>query len=172
MILLTTPKKEKRNRFPFLLSLFFVLFCLSLTESYAQKAFLIDEYIIGEGEKNTDFLKSLVYDNVPSIIIKDSNVQIVGEGFPQKVTVDTNSFWALTSENEIFRTVKLLQINLDSAAEKSALRINLGNLKSFSNLAYIFINSKIALTSEEVQMMVSGFDEGDFILLYQVNSNF
>jgi hypothetical protein len=113
-----------------------------------------------------------VYDNLPTIIIKDANIQTVGEGFPQNITVDVHSFSLLKSENEIFRTVKLLQINIRSISEKSALRINLQDLKSFSNLAYIFINSEIPLTSEEVEFMVSGFEEGDIILLYQVNSNF
>lgn len=172
MTLITLAKKENHNSLPFLLSLFFFLFGLSLSEVYAQKALLIDDLVKEEGEQNTEYIKSLVYDNLPTIIIKDSNIQTVGEGFPQKVTVDVHSFSLLKSENDIFRTVKLLQINLGNNSEKSALRINLEDLKSFSNLGYIFITSEIPLTSEEVELMVRGFEEDDIILLYQVNSNF
>ncbi len=172
MTLITLAKKENRNSLPFLLTLSFILFGLCLSEGYAQKAFLLDEFVKEAGEKNTDYLKTLVFDHVPSIIIKDSNIKIVGEGFPQKVSVDFRSIAALESENDIFRTVKLLQINLGSTSEKSALRINLEDLKSFSNIAYIFINSEIPMTQAEAEMMVTGFEEGDIILLYQVNSNF
>jgi len=172
MTLITLAKKENRNSLPFLLTLSFIMFGLSLSEGYAQKAFILDEFLKESGEKNTDYLKNLVYDNIPTIIIKDSNIKIVGEGFPQKVSVDFSSIAALELENDIFRTVKLLQINLGSTSEKSALRINLEDLKSFSNIAYIFINSEIPLTQAEAEMMVTGFEEGDIILLYQVNSNF
>ncbi|MCH6233971.1 hypothetical protein [Cognataquiflexum rubidum] len=171
MTLITLAKKENRNSLPFLLSLVLFLFG-PLTEGYTQKAYLIDEFVKEAGEKNTDYLKNLVYDNVTTIVIKDSNIKMVGEGFPQKVSVDINSIATLKSENDIFRTVKLLQINLGSTSEKSALRINLEDLKSFSNIAYIFINSEIPLTQAEAEMMVTGFEEGDIILLYQVNSNF
>lgn len=172
MTFLTFPSKENRSGFPFLLSLIIGFICFSFTEGYSQKASLFEEFVKAEGEKNTDFLRSLVNDNVPTILIKDSAIQFGGEGFPQKVSTDVKSISTLESENNIFRTVKLLQINLGSDSEKSALRINLENLKGFSNLAYIFINSEIPLTAEEVGIMVTGFEEGDVILLYRVNSNF
>lgn len=172
MPLITLAKKENRNTLPFFLSLSFFLFGLFPTEGYAQKAILFDDFVKEAGEKNTEYLKKLVFDHVPTIFIKDSNIKILGEGFPQKVAVDFNSIAALKPENDIFRTVKLLQINLGSTSEKSALRINQEDLKSFSNLVYIFINSEIALTQAEADLMVSGFEEGDIILLYQVSSNF
>jgi hypothetical protein len=172
MALITSPKKENCNSFNFLSSLLIVIFCFSFTESYSQKATSLDQYIKEEGDNNTGFLKSLVFDNVPTIIIKDSKTQIVGEEFSQKVSTDISSIPTLGSENNNFRTIKLLQVNLGNDSEKSALRITPENLKGFSNLAYIFINSDIPLTSVEVERMVTGFEEGDVILLYQVNSNF
>jgi hypothetical protein len=164
-------KQESSYSFRFLLFLF-LLICFSFTVGYSQKGLQLEKYINEGGKENTGFLESLIFDNVPSILVKESNIQIVGEGFPQKLTTDINSISVLNTENSIFRTVKILQINLGNESEKSALRIKMENLKSFSNLAYIFINSDIPLTSEEVDLMVSGFEEGDIILLYQFNSNF
>jgi hypothetical protein len=172
MMTLFTPKKENCNSSSFLFSLIIVFVCFSFTESYSQKASSLEEYLKEEGEKNTDFLRNIVFDNVTTIIIADSKTQIVGEGFPQKVSTDINSIPTLGSGNNIFRTVKLLQINLGIDSEKSALRINPENLKGFSNLAFILINSEIPLTSEDVESMVTGIEEGDIVLLYQVNSNF
>ena len=69
MTLITLAKKENRNSLPFLLTLSFILIGLSLSEGYAQKAFLLDEFVKEAGEKNTDYLKNLVYDNVPTIVL-------------------------------------------------------------------------------------------------------
>jgi hypothetical protein len=168
MTLFTIPKKKNRS----CLFLVFTLFLLSFTQIHAQKAILLEEFMKQEGENNTDLLKSLVYDNVPTVILTDSKTQLVGEGFPQKVSSNTNSLSSLKSENNIFRTVKLLQINLNNETEKSALRINISELEGFSNLVYILINSEVPLTSEEVENMVNGNEEGDVILLFQINSNF
>jgi hypothetical protein len=172
MTLHNLPKKEICQGLPISFTLIMLLVFLPLTESYSQKAHSLEEYVNVEGEKNSEFLLHLVFDNIPTIIIKDSNIQTVGEGFPQKLSLDINSISALGLENNIFRTVKLLQINLGNESEKSALRINLEKLNSFSNIAYILIHSDIPLTSEEVEKMFTGFQEGDIVLLYQVNSNF
>jgi len=167
--ILISPKIENRSRQLFLV---LMLFISSFSQVYSQKAITLEEFLKQEGENNTVLIKSLVYDNVPTVILKGSKIQIIGESFPQKVSADISSLSLLKSENNIFRTAKLLQINLGIESEKSVLRINLEELKSFSNLVYIFINSEIPLTSQEVDMMVTGFEEGDVILLYQVNSNF
>jgi hypothetical protein len=170
--LLITPKKENRSNIPLVLFLVFALFLFPFTGNYAQKALLLEEFLEKEGENNTELVRSLIYDNGPAVLLKDSKIQILGDGFPQKISTEIGSFPTLKSGNDIFRTIKLLQVNLSSNSEKSALRLNMEELKGFSNLAYVFINSEIPLTSEEVEMMVTGFEEGDLILLFQVNSNF
>lgn len=169
MTLLNPLRKENHSRALFLVCLFFVS---SFSQIHAQKAFLLQEFLEQEGENNSELLKSLVFNNITTINLKDSTPQIIGEGFPQKVSTDINSFSILKSENNIFRTVKLIAINLDAETTKSAIWLNLKELKSFSNLAYVLINSDIPLTSEEVDIMVTGFEESDVILLYQINSNF
>ncbi|MCH6200130.1 hypothetical protein MMU07_11090 [Aquiflexum sp. LQ15W] len=169
MTSLISPKNESRNSVLFLV---LILFFSSFSQIKAQKSLSLEEFINQEGENNTVFIKNLVFENIPTVLLKDSKIQTLGEGFPQKVSSDISSLELLKSENNIFRTVKILQINLGSEAEKSALKINLSELKGFSNLVYIFINSETSLSPDEVDRMVSGYEDGDVIVLFQVNTNF
>jgi hypothetical protein len=76
------------------------------------------------------------------------------------------------AESSQNRAVKFLQINLENADEKGRVRLNPSTLASFINLQYVFIQSQVDLTPSEVSAMVSGYEDGDIVLLFQVVSNF
>jgi hypothetical protein len=119
-----------------------------------------------------DHLKSLIFDNVPTIFLINRNIQDENEKFPQRLISDVNSLYLLEGENERIRSVKLLQIDIYQNQENSSVRLNPEKLAGLNNLTHVFIKSNFALTKEEVNQMVSGFNKGDLILLYQVNTNF
>lgn len=119
-----------------------------------------------------DHLKSLIFDNVPTLFLINRNIQDEAEKFPQRLISDSNSLYLLEEENERIRSVKLLQIDINQTQEKSSVRLNPEKLAGLNNLTHVFFKSNVPLTKEEVIQMVSGFNKGDLILLYQVNSNF
>jgi hypothetical protein len=149
--------------------IFGVLF-FSLTKLHAQNPILLEKYILDEGMENTEYLQTLLYDNVPAILISSEGIQELRSGFPQRASVDASDLRSVTKADELFRTVKLLQVNLTKEQEKSAMRLNPELLKNFFNLNYILINSTIPLTQEEVFSMLSGFEEGQYVVLFTVNS--
>lgn len=146
------------------------VFVFSLTELQAQNPMLLEKYIIDEGMENTEYLQTLLYDNVPAILINSEGIQEVRSGYPQRVTIEAPYIGTVSNTDDIFRTVKLLQINLTREQDKTSIRLNPELLKNFFNLYYVLINSTIPLTQEEVSAMTSGFEEGQYVFLFTVNS--
>jgi hypothetical protein len=158
------------RRLYLLLIFVFALILLSFSQLKAQNPVLLEKYLLEEGMENTAYLQSLVYDNIPSIMISSDGIKEVKPGYPQKATVDASVLRYISQADDIFRTVKLLQINIANDQEKSSLRLRPELLKNFFNLYYVLINSTIPLTQAEVSAMVSGFEEGQYIILFSVNS--
>lgn len=117
-------------------------------------------------------LKNLVFENVPTVFHRRGQSQDGSENLPQRLITDAASLSTLEIQNENWRTVKLLQIDLTQSQDKTLVRLSPQKLKSFSNLSYILIKSSFPLTKEEVSQMISGYEDGDLVLLYQINSNF
>ena len=158
------------KRLYLLLIFIFALILISFSHLKAQSPVLLEKYILDEGMENTEYLQSLVYDNIPSILISSDGVKEVKPGLPQRATVDAFSLRSVSAADDIFRTVKLLQINITNEQDKSSLRITPELLKNFFNLYYVLINSSVPLSQAEVSAMVSGFEEGQYIILFSVNS--
>jgi hypothetical protein len=158
------------RRLYLLLIFIFTLILLSFSQLKAQNPVLLEKYLLEEGMENTVYLQSLVYDNIPSIIISSDGIKEVKAGYPQKATVDASALGAISQANDIFRTVKLLQINIASEQDKAGLRLRPEMFNNFFNLYYILINSSVPLSQGEVSAMVSGFEEGQYIILFSVNS--
>ncbi len=153
-----------------LLVFIFVLVLISFSQLKAQDPVLLEKYLMDEGMENTSYLQSLVYDNIPSIMISSDGIKEVKAGYPQRATVDASTVGSVSTANDIFRTVKLLQINIANEREKSSLKLKPELLNNFINLYYILINSSVPLSQAEVSAMVSGFEEGQYIILFSVNS--
>jgi hypothetical protein len=151
----------------------FILVCtvlgFSLTKLQAQSPILLEKYILDEGEENTEYLQSLLYDNVPSILISNKGIQEVRTGYPQRASVDAPDLNAVSKSEESFRSIKLLQINISNEEDKSNIRLTPELLNNFFNLYYVFIHSTVPLTQSEVSSMVSGFDENQYVFLFSVN---
>lgn len=147
-----------------------VVFGHSLTKLQAQNPSLLEKYIIEEGMENTEYLQALLYDNVPAVIISGEGIQKVRTGYPQRATLDASYLGSVSNPDDLFRSVKLLQVNLTKEQDKSALRLNPEQLNNFFNLYYVLINSAVPLTQEEASSMISGFEEGQYIFLFTVNS--
>ena len=179
-----------------LAKLFILLFCaiptfvLAQNTSSSQNDFILKQVNQGNGnsalsETSIDLqhptdddeldlvqLKSLIFDNIPTIYIVNRNVQDSEESFPQRLISDVSSLGVLSDDGNKTRTIKLLQVNINQIQEKNLVRLNQSNLEGFKNLTHIFIKSTVSLSKEEVSQMISGFENGDVVLLYQVNSNF
>jgi hypothetical protein len=117
-------------------------------------------------------LKSLIQDNVPTIYLSENRIIDDNGENPIRLISDGNSLSLLEDQNEKYRTVKFLQVDLSQIGEKSQVKLDPEKLRAFSNLVFVFIKSTIPLTKEEVNLMLSGYELGDVVLLYQVNSNF
>ncbi|WP_373523292.1 hypothetical protein [Aquiflexum sp.] len=167
---LTLADRKIFNRMFLQLMLICLVLGFSLTKLHAQNPILLEKYIIDEGIENSEYLQTLLYDNVPAILISSEGIQEVRSGYPQRATLDASSLGSVSNAYELFRTVKLLQVNLTKEQDKSALRLNPELLKNFFNLNYVLINSTIPLTQAEVSSMVSGFEEGQYVILFTVNS--
>jgi hypothetical protein len=158
------------KRLYLLLIFIFALLLISFSHLKAQNPVLLEKYLLEEGMENTVYLQSLVYDNIPSILIGNDGIKEVKAGYPQKATVDASALRSISQADDIFRTVKLLQINIANEQDKSSLRITPELLKNFFNLYYVLINSSVPLSQTEVSAMVSGFEEDQYIILFSVNS--
>lgn len=152
------------------LMLICLVFAFSLTNLQAQSPILLEKYILDEGMENTEYLQTLLYDNVPAILISNEGIQEVRSGYPQRASLDASYLGSIANTDDLFRTVKLLQVNLTKEQDKSALRLNPEVLKNFFNLNYVLINSTVPLTQAEVSSMVTGFEEGQYVILFTVNS--
>jgi hypothetical protein len=152
----------------------FILVCavlsFSLTKLHAQTPILLEKYILEEGMENTEYLQTLLYDNVPAILISNKGIQEVRTGYPQRASVDVSDLNALSNSEDSFRSIKLLQINLTKEEDKSKIRLTPEQLNNFFNLYYVFIHSTVPLTQSEVSAMITGFDEGQIVFLFSVNT--
>lgn len=150
-----------------------MLICLVLffflSKLQAQSPILLEKYILDEGEENTEYLQTLLYDNVPAILISREGIQDVRSGYPQRAIVDASDLNSVSNSEDSFRTVKLLQINLTKEEDKSSIRLSPELLNGFFNLYYVFIHSIVPLTQAEVDAMTGGFDEGQLVFLFSVN---
>jgi hypothetical protein len=139
---------------------------------FAQEAIELGKFLEQENTNNSSVIRSFVFDNVPTTSWKQGTLVVGSPQNAQKLITDVASLANLKEEISQNRSVKFLQINLENAAEKGQVRLNPNMLGSFANLQYVFIQSQVDLTPAEVSAMVSGYEEGDIVLLFQVVSNF
>lgn len=149
-----------------------IIFLLSFfiaTHAEAQTAKTVEAYFTEDDSEN---LKKLIYEHVPTLFIQNNEILFPDKGFPQKLICDANSIKMLEIENPGFRTIKLLQIEIKTTDQKSRINLSPAILKFFPNLSKILISSTVPLTSQEVSQMVNGYQEGDIVLLYQIQRDF
>lgn len=150
------------------LSIFILTFFIA-SPTEAQTAMTVEEYLTEEDSGN---FKKLIYENVPTLFIQNNEILFSDKGFPQKLICDPNSIKMLEIENPGYRTIKLLQIEIKTTDQKSRINLSPEILKFFPNLSKVLISSAVPLTSQEVSLMVNGYQEGDIVLLYQTQRDF
>lgn len=125
-----------------------------------------------ESDFDLELIKSMIQDNIPTIFLSGSDLKDENEKNPVRLITDANSLSMLENQNPRFRSIKFLQVDINQVRDKSLVILDSEKLKAFSNLSFVFIKSNIPLSKEEVNLMLKGYDQGDVVLLYQVNSNF
>lgn len=149
-----------------------VLFLAIPVFVFAQDAVELGKFLEEENSNNSEVIRGFVFDNVPTATWKQGMIVAAAPQNAQKLVTDVVSLTILKGESSQNRAVKFLQINLENADEKGRVRLNPSTLASFINLQYVFIQSQVDLTPSEVSAMVSGYEDGDIVLLFQVVSNF
>lgn len=138
---------------------------------FAQEAIELGKFL-DEKSDNSEIVRAFVFDNVPAVSWKQGVAATDTPKNTQKLVTDVASLSIVKAESSQNRSVKFLQINIENIGEKGQVRLNPNTLASFVNLQYVFIQSQVDLTAAEVSSMVSGYEDGDIILLFQVVSNF
>lgn len=162
------PKNELGIKFWFLSLLFFFLIMFQGQLLVAQSSMTLEEYVIEEGEEETETLRSIIFDNVPTIYGKEGRQKQSDQEFPQKLMTDVASLGILENENPDFRTVKLIEVEITNASEKSMVRLTRDKLRNFVNLQYVLISSQVEINSSEVDAMLSGYQPGDIVQIYRI----
>lgn len=153
---------------------FFVLAAMILSFPafvFAQEAVELEKFL-DEKSDNSEIVKAFVFGNMPAVSWKKGLAAADAPQSAQKLITDVASLTNVQVEGAQNRSVKFLQVNLENAAEKGQVRLNPNVLGSFVNLQYVFIQSQVNLTPAEVSAMVTGYEDGDIVLLFQVVSNF
>lgn len=148
----------------------FVFFFSGKHELKAQDYFELDQFVRDEGIGQEDRLYKLFLGHEHKILISNRQKSYPDSDFPQILEVDANSISELAIGDPKFRTIKLVSIRLDGESSKSKIRITPQVLKAFPTVQYILITSDVPVTESEVRTMVSGFQAGIMIVLFQVSS--
>lgn len=82
-------------------------------------------------------LQTLVQDLHPAVYLVDKEMRVYGDS-PVVLFVDAESIKMLAGAEEVFEEVKLITLKLQSAKGESA-KINVSQLKAFTNLKYILV---------------------------------
>lgn len=143
---------------------------LGSAELLAQSGIQERRYILGHPEEELPALSYLLFDNVPTLFISNSEITL-SEEHAQKLICDAGSLALLHQPNEAFRTVKLLQIRVETAEDLAKVKLNAEQLGHFKNLSFVVINSQVNLNPDSLSGMLEGFEEGDISFLYQVTAS-
>ena len=82
-------------------------------------------------------LQTLVRDLHPAVYLVESEMKVYGDN-PVVLYVDVASIKMLAGAEEVFEEVELITLKLRSAKDESA-KVNVSQLKSFTNLKYILV---------------------------------
>lgn len=136
----------------------------------AQSGIQERRYILGHPEEESPALNYLLFDNVPTLFLSNAEISL-SEEHAQKLICDVASLALLKQPNEEFRTVKLLQIRIETAEDLAKVKLNAEQLGHFKNLSFVVINSQVNLNPESLTGVLEGFEEGDISFLYQVTAS-
>lgn len=138
---------------------------------YGQEAVKLEKFL-EEKSNNKEVVRGFVFENIPAVSWKEGALVTEPAQTAQKLITDVVSLSQVTDDSPQNRSVKFLQINIENGAEKGRVRLTPRDLASFVNLQYVFIQSQVALTASEASAMVSGYEDGDIVLLFKVISNY
>lgn len=114
-------------------TLLVVILMLIVLISHAQEISNYKDYVKSEGATE---LVSLATELQSSVYLNDGKLNKYGESPALTLYSDASSIPMLYNENENYREVKLITINILSPEDETAL-IDLTRLSSFTNLKYI-----------------------------------
>ncbi len=107
----------------------------------------------------TTYPEDLLYDLEPSVYIKNNQIIEVTEGQKPKVVKlkDTNSFNILSSDNDLFKRVEMITINIKSASDLMR-PFNVDNIRGFGSLKYIYLKCESSVTESQIRNFIQQAD--------------
>ncbi|MFC5195784.1 hypothetical protein ACFPH8_10620 [Bizionia hallyeonensis] len=116
----------------------------------------------------TTYPEDLLYDLEPSVYIKNNQIIEVTEGQKPKVVKlkDTNSFNILSSDNDLFKRVEMITINIKSASD--LIRpFNVDNIRGFGSLKYIYLKCESSVTESQIRNFIQQADS-EISIFYKI----
>ncbi|WP_143094940.1 hypothetical protein [Bizionia echini] len=112
--------------------------------------------------------EDLLYDLEPSIYIKNNQIVEVTEGQAPKVLKlkDVNSFNILSSNNDLFKRVEMITINIQSASDLTR-PFNVDNIRGFGSLKYIYLKCESAVSEIQIRNFIQQADS-EISIFYKI----
>ncbi|UPS90846.1 hypothetical protein [Bizionia sp. M204] len=116
----------------------------------------------------TTYPEDLLYDLEPSVYIKNNQIIEVTEGQKPKVVKlkDTNSFNILSSDNDLFKRVEMITINIKSASDLMR-PFNVDNIRGFGSLKYIYLKCESSVTESQIRNFIQQADS-EISIFYKI----
>lgn len=116
----------------------------------------------------TSYPEDLLYDLEPSVYIKNNQIIEVTEGQAPKVVKlkDINSFSILSSDNDLFKRVEMITINIKSASDLMR-PFNVDNIRGFGSLKYIYLKCESSVTESQIRNFIQQADS-EISIFYKI----
>ncbi|PBJ09050.1 hypothetical protein [Flavobacterium sp. ACN6] len=149
-------------------NIFFVLFFLTTTFSFAQIE-NVDSYLTklentGQ-DSNLSHLNYLLYDLQSAVYASSGVITVYGE-HPTSLFTDTNSIKNLKSSVSLKNDVEIVTIKIEKTTDLNQ-SIDLNSFSDFGKLKYILISSEINSNPSSINNLIKN-NTSKYILLYRI----
>src|SRR5690606_23049490 len=158
---------------PFLTVIVMVLVLVSVS-GYSQNnpVFRIYENSSQQSLKSSskqNFPEELLHGNNPTIYMANGDMTtITGPTKPLVLRADQTSLTALCTRDQLYSKVELITIKLNNITELNT-PFDVGNIRGFSSLKYIYINCAFECTDQQISNFIINADP-ELIIYYKVLS--
>lgn len=120
------------------------------------------------GYSDSKNLEDLVTKVQSSVYVKAGDVKSYGEK-PKNLFTDLSSISQLVNLSIHKNNIEIIIISINSSSDLNST-INLSMLSSFKNLKYVYFVSKVAITSQSINSMISNYNE-KYSIFYKVENS-
>ncbi|WP_281866143.1 hypothetical protein [Flavobacterium sp. GSB-24] len=150
-------------------NIFFVLFFLTTTFSFAQSE-NVDSYLTnlensGQDSKLSD-LKHLLYDLQSAVYVSSGDINVYGDQ-PTALFTDISSVNSLNSSIATKSDIEIVSIKIEKTTDLNQ-SIDLNSFSAFEKLKYIFIISGIGTNPSVINNLIKN-DTSKYVLLYKIS---